>query len=228
MNACRTLIVRELECNSEIAAHFNPSGIPSGGRPQGAPGDGPPLRVQMIHAAQRELVQRARRREIRRFGQPYNGRARPHGEAANLNVNIYQHGAVVEVDGGDRYEPPDFGPVRFDELMRANFAEAEQDDSDGDGFGVVREERHDMADQGLDDEEDEPEILNMDDDAPLVRENEYPYPTNFEELVVTPDHLDWSARVVCMLNRRQHVTWDSCHLCGMYCSSRWCNSCDQP
>eukprot|EP00971_Amphidinium_carterae_P007762 153795-Amphidinium_carterae.1 len=142
--------------------------IPPGGRQQGAPEDGPPLRVQMIHAAQRELVQRARRREIRRYGQPYNGRARPPGEAANLNVNIYQHGAVVEVEGEDRYELPDFRPVRFDELMRANLAEAgrplirlnpqqipvpeEQDDCAGDGFGVVREERHDMADQGPDNE----------------------------------------------------------------------------
>eukprot|EP00971_Amphidinium_carterae_P033244 654593-Amphidinium_carterae.1 len=66
---------------------------PLGGRQHVAPGDGPPLRVQMIHAAQRELVQRARRREIRRYGQPYNGQVRPPGEAANLNVNIYQHGA---------------------------------------------------------------------------------------------------------------------------------------
>eukprot|EP00971_Amphidinium_carterae_P031153 612949-Amphidinium_carterae.1 len=31
-----------------------------------------------------------------------------------------------------------------------------------------------------------------------------------------------------MLNSRQHKTWDTCHLCGMYCSSRWRNSCDQP
>eukprot|EP00971_Amphidinium_carterae_P154196 3058220-Amphidinium_carterae.1 len=147
--------------------------VPPGGRPQEAPEDGPLLRVQMIHAAQRELVQRARRRKIRRYGQPYNGRARPHEEAANLNVNIY-NGAVVEVDGGDRYEPPDFGPVRFDELMRANFAEAErpliclnpqripvpeeQDDSDGDGFGNVREVRQLMEDQASGDEEEEVEV----------------------------------------------------------------------
>eukprot|EP00971_Amphidinium_carterae_P350637 6491659-Amphidinium_carterae.2 len=128
--------------------------------------------------------------------------------------------------------------------MRANLAEAgrplirlnpqripvpeEDDDSDGDGFGIVREERHNMVDQDPNDEEEEPEVLNMDEDAPLPREDEYPYPTSFEELVVTPDHLDWSARIVYMLNRRQYITWDACHLCGMYCSSRWCNSCEQP
>eukprot|EP00971_Amphidinium_carterae_P189650 3764453-Amphidinium_carterae.1 len=203
----------------------------------------------MLHAAQREIFQRARRQEIRRYGQPYNGRARPPGAAANLNVNIYNNVAVVDIEGGDRYEPPKFGPVRFDEYMRANLAEAgrplirlnpqqiplpeNDDDEDGDGFGIVREVQRNMVRQHMEDqdpnhEEGEREVLNMDQDGHPPGEHEYPYPTSFEELVITPDHLDWSARVVYMLNQRQHITWDACHLCGMYCSSRWCNSCEQP
>eukprot|EP00971_Amphidinium_carterae_P097136 1922459-Amphidinium_carterae.1 len=61
--------------------------------PQGAPvADGlQPLRIQMMHAAQREIAQQARRRHIQRYGQPYNGRARPRADAANLNINIYNN-----------------------------------------------------------------------------------------------------------------------------------------
>eukprot|EP00971_Amphidinium_carterae_P036385 715326-Amphidinium_carterae.1 len=62
----------------------------------------------MMHAAQRELAQQARRRDIQRHGQPYNGRARPRADAANLNINIYNHVGVVDADGG---EPHDYGPL---------------------------------------------------------------------------------------------------------------------
>eukprot|EP00971_Amphidinium_carterae_P121866 2413293-Amphidinium_carterae.1 len=77
-------------------------------QPPQVPVEGPPLRVQMIHAAQRELAQQARRRDIQRYGQPYNGRARPRADAANLNINIYNNVGVVDVDGG---EPHDYGPL---------------------------------------------------------------------------------------------------------------------
>eukprot|EP00971_Amphidinium_carterae_P198876 3946646-Amphidinium_carterae.3 len=80
-----------------------------------------------------------------------------------------------------------------------------------------------MADRDHEEGDGEPQVLGMDQDAVLPQEDEYPYPTSFEELVVTPDHLDWSARIVYMLNQRQHLTWDGCHLCGMFCVSRWCD-----
>eukprot|EP00971_Amphidinium_carterae_P090764 1796554-Amphidinium_carterae.1 len=61
-------------------------------QPQGVPAEGlPPLRLQMFHAAQREMAQQARRRNIQRYGQPYNGSARPRADAANLNINIYNN-----------------------------------------------------------------------------------------------------------------------------------------
>eukprot|EP00971_Amphidinium_carterae_P161598 3203731-Amphidinium_carterae.1 len=80
------------------------------------------------------MAQQARRRNIQRYGQPYNGRARPRADAANLNINIYNHVGAGEVDGG---EPQDYGPLR--PLVRLNPQRIpvpeESDDSDGDGFG---------------------------------------------------------------------------------------------
>eukprot|EP00971_Amphidinium_carterae_P198877 3946646-Amphidinium_carterae.4 len=127
---------------------------PNGMRLNAAPqGEEPPLRMQMLHAAQREMAQRTRRQEIRRHGQPYNGRVRARGPAANLHVNIFDNQAVVNVEGGDRFDPPDFGPVRFDDLMRTSLADInrplvrlnpqripvpdDDGDEDGDGFGMI-------------------------------------------------------------------------------------------
>eukprot|EP00971_Amphidinium_carterae_P177179 3513949-Amphidinium_carterae.1 len=55
--------------------------------------------------------------------------------------------------------------------------------------------RRNMDDQIQAAEEAEVEVIQMEHDGPLVREHDYPYPTNFEELVVTPNHLDWASRV---------------------------------
>eukprot|EP00971_Amphidinium_carterae_P222152 4409609-Amphidinium_carterae.1 len=79
---------------------------------------------------------------------------------------------------------------------------------------VLRERRRNMDDQiQAADEADDVEVIQMEHDGPLARERGYPYPTSFDELIVTPNHLDWSSRVVYMLNSRQHITWDACHIC---------------
>eukprot|EP00971_Amphidinium_carterae_P086015 1701457-Amphidinium_carterae.1 len=57
-----------------------------------------------------------------------------------------------------------------------------------------RVRRRNMDDQPHVEEGAEVEVIHMQDDGPLVRERDYPYPTSFDELVVTPNHLDWSSR----------------------------------
>eukprot|EP00971_Amphidinium_carterae_P269847 5353501-Amphidinium_carterae.1 len=59
-----------------------------------------------------------------------------------------------------------------------------------------------MDDQPYAEEEEKVEVIHMEHDGVLVQERDYPYPTCFEELFVTPNHLDWSSRVVYMLNSR--------------------------
>eukprot|EP00971_Amphidinium_carterae_P250922 4981135-Amphidinium_carterae.1 len=54
----------------------------------------------MLCAAQRKLAQQARRQDIQRYGQPYNGKVRPRADAANLNINIFNNVGVVDADGG--------------------------------------------------------------------------------------------------------------------------------
>eukprot|EP00971_Amphidinium_carterae_P189900 3769573-Amphidinium_carterae.1 len=71
--------------------------------------------------------------------------------------------------------------------------------------------------RNMDDQEEEGaevEVIHMEHDGALAQERDYPYPTSYDELVMTPNHLDWSSRVVYMLNSRQHITWDACHICG--------------
>eukprot|EP00971_Amphidinium_carterae_P191126 3793039-Amphidinium_carterae.1 len=188
---------------------------PTPARAKAPQGTRPPLRIQMMQA------QRVRRH------QPYGGLLRAPGQVPNnLNVNIFDNQAVVNVEGGDRFEPPDYGPVRMQDLnvgrdlipLRPQHIPVPDDDED-----------HFFEDERQEEDSDEMETIAFDEDQNLLaREDQHPYPTDFDELVATPDHLDWSSRLVHLHNSQQFLTWDACYHCGMYVVNRWCTTCHRP
>eukprot|EP00971_Amphidinium_carterae_P033844 666560-Amphidinium_carterae.2 len=88
------------------------------------------------------------------------GRA-PGQVANNLHVNIFDNEAVVNVEGGDRFDPPDYGPIRFEDLNQGRDLIPLHPQR----IPVPEDDDDDFVEQADQQDSDEPRVLEMDQDA---------------------------------------------------------------